>query len=117
MIVFIVIGILAVFAVVTVADMDSSLLAPSGYPPLREIFSSVALTFFAVPRLRHHDVRSEGRFESLAVKLPSHVYLALGIATVSSRVAVSLGVFATLTVEKVISFGWDHVGSGSGAQV
>lgn len=46
-IVFIVIGILAVFAVVTIANMDSSLLAPSGYPPLREIFSSVALTFFA----------------------------------------------------------------------
>ena len=102
-IVFIVIGILAVFAVVTIANMDSSLLAPSGYPPLREIFSSVALTFFAflgfgIVTFTAKDLREPSR------ELPRAMYLALGIATVI-YVAVSLGVFGTLTVEKVIASG------------
>ena len=35
------------FAVTTIATMDASLLAFSGYPPLRDVVSSVALTFFA----------------------------------------------------------------------
>ena len=38
-----------VSATVTMATADWSLLAPSGYPSVRVIFSSVALTFFAVP--------------------------------------------------------------------
>jgi amino acid transporter len=102
-IVFIVIGILAVFAVVTIANMDSSLLAPSGYPPLREIFSSVALTFFAflgfgIVTFTAKDLREPSR------ELPRAMYLALGIATVI-YIAVSLGVFGTLTVEKVIASG------------
>jgi amino acid transporter len=42
-----VLGILVIFAVVTLANLNPSLLAPSGYPPLRDIVSSVALTFFA----------------------------------------------------------------------
>ena len=46
-IVYVVVGILVVFAVVTLVNMDPSLLAPSGYPPLHDIVSSVALTFFA----------------------------------------------------------------------
>ena len=47
MIVIVVLGILVVFAVVTLVNMNPSLLAPSGYPPFRDIVSSVALTFFA----------------------------------------------------------------------
>ena len=42
-----VIGILAVFAVVTVANIEPGNLAPSTYPGVRDIVSSVALTFFA----------------------------------------------------------------------
>ena len=41
------IGILAVFAVSTLANIDAELLAFSGYPSLRDVVSSVALTFFA----------------------------------------------------------------------
>ena len=41
------IGILSLFAVTTLANLDPDLLAPSGYPPLKDIVSSVALTFFA----------------------------------------------------------------------
>src|SRR5260370_7936789 len=46
-IVFVVLGILTFFAVVTLATLHPSNLAPSGYPPVRDIISSVALTFFA----------------------------------------------------------------------
>ena len=48
LIVFVVVGILALFAIVTIANMDVAYLAPSGYPGARDIISSVALTFFAV---------------------------------------------------------------------
>ena len=41
------IGSLALFAVATLLNINPQLLAPSGYPPLHDIVSSVALTFFA----------------------------------------------------------------------
>jgi amino acid transporter len=44
-IVYIVLGILSVFAVVTLVNMTPSLLASSKYPPFQDIVSSVALTF------------------------------------------------------------------------
>ncbi len=46
-IVYVVLGILVLFAIVTLATLKPALLAPSGYPPLRDIIASVALTFFA----------------------------------------------------------------------
>ena len=46
-IVYVVLGILTLFAVVTLVNINPSLLAPSKYPPLRDIISAVALTFFA----------------------------------------------------------------------
>ena len=80
-IVLIVIGILALFAIVTIVNMDPALLAPSGYPPFRDIFSSVALTFFAflgfgIVTFTAKDLREPHR------ELPRAMYLALGIATV-----------------------------------
>ena len=102
-IVVIVIGILALFAIVTIANMDPALLAPSGYPPFRDIFSSVALTFFAflgfgIVTFTAKDLREPHR------ELPRAMYLALGIAAVI-YIAVSLGVFGTLTVDAVIASG------------
>lgn len=102
-IVYVVLGILALFAVVTLANMTPSLLAPAGYPPLREIVSSVALTFFAflgfgVVTFTAKDLAQPSR------QLPKAMYLALGIATVI-YVAIALGVFGTLAVDKVISSG------------
>ncbi len=102
-IVFVVIGILAIFAVVTIANMDTSLLTPSEYPPFRDIFSSVALTFFAflgfgIVTFTAKDLREPRR------ELPKAMYLALGIATVI-YVAVALGVFGTLSVDEVIDSG------------
>jgi amino acid transporter len=102
-IVFVVIGILALFAVVTLANVNTALLAPSTYPPFKDVFSSVALTFFAflgfgIVTFTAKDLRKPRR------ELPKAMYLALGIATVI-YVAVSLGVFGTLSVDKVIASG------------
>ena len=46
-VVIVVIGMLTVFAVATLANLDPDLLAFSGYPPFGDIVASVALTFFA----------------------------------------------------------------------
>jgi amino acid transporter len=102
-IVFVVLGILTFFAVVTLVNMNPSLLAPSGYPPFRDIVSSVALTFFAflgfgIITFTAKDLAKPAR------QLPRAMYLALGIATII-YVAIALGVFGTLTVDKVISSG------------
>jgi amino acid transporter len=102
-VVVVVIGILSVFAVVTLVNMDPHLLAFSGYPALRDIVSSVALTFFAflgfgVVTFTAKDLANPSK------QLPRAMFLALGIATVV-YIAVALGVFGTLTVEKVIASG------------
>lgn len=103
LVVIIVVGILTLFSIVTLATMEVDLLALSGYPSLREIVSSVALTFFAflgfgVITFTAGDLKDPRR------QLPTAVYLALGIATVV-YVAVSLGVFGTLSVDEVIASG------------
>jgi amino acid transporter len=103
LVVIVVIGILTVFAISTLANLHPHLLAFSGYPSFGDIVSSVALTFFAflgfgVITFTAKDMANPAR------ELPRAVYLALGIATVI-YVAVALGVFGTLTVDKVISSG------------
>src|SRR5512133_4280615 len=102
-IVYVVVGILVVFAVVTLVNMDPSLLAPSGYPSLRLIVSSVALTFFAflgfgIITFTAKDLAKPSR------QLPRAMFLALSIATVI-YVAIALGVFGTLSVDTVIESG------------
>ena len=102
-IVYVVLGILSVFAVVTLVSMHPSLLAFSGYPPVRDIISSVALTFFAflgfgIITFTAKDLARPSR------QLPRAMFLALGIAMVV-YIAIALGVFGTLPVDKVISSG------------
>ena len=102
-VVVVVIGILGIFAVTTLANIDPDLLEFSGYPPLRDIVSSVALTFFAflgfgVITFTAKDLAQPAR------DLPRAVFLALGIATVV-YVAVALGVFGILTVDEVVDSG------------
>ena len=80
----------------TIANLDPSLLAPSGYPGARDIVSSVALTFFAflgfgVVTFTAKDLADPSR------QLPRAMAIAIGLATVI-YVAVALGVFGTLTV-------------------
>jgi amino acid transporter len=102
-IVFVVVGILGVFAIVTIANGDRSMLAPSTYPGPQDIVSSVALTFFAflgfgVVTFTAKDLRDPAR------QLPRAMTIAIGLATVI-YVAVALGVFGTLTVAEVIAAG------------
>jgi amino acid permease len=102
-IVVVVVGILTFFAVVLLVNIHAHLLAPSGYPGWNDIISSVALTFFAflgfgIITFTAKDLRKPSR------ELPRAMFIALGIATVI-YVAIALGVFGTLTVEKVISSG------------
>jgi len=73
-VVIVVVGILAVFSVATLANINLDLLAFSGYPSLRQIVSSVALTFFAflgfgVITFTAKDLRDPRR------QLPPAVYL------------------------------------------
>jgi len=103
LVVIVVIGILTVFSIATLANMNVDLLAFSGYPSIRDIVSSVALTFFAflgfgVITFTAKDLADPKR------QLPKAVYVALGIATVV-YVAVALGVYGTLTVDEVIASG------------
>ena len=102
-VVVVVIGILTVFAVSTISTIDWDLLDPSVYPSFADIVASVALTFFAylgfgVITFTAKDLVDPPR------ELPRAMFLALGIATVI-YVAVSLGVFGTLTVREVIDSG------------
>jgi amino acid transporter len=102
-VVYVVIGILVVFAVVTLANMNATMLAPATYPPLRDIVSSVALTFFAflgfgIVTFTAKDLKEPAR------ELPRAMTLAIGIAMVI-YVAIALGVFGTLPVETVIASG------------
>lgn len=102
----IVLALLAVFAVFIVGTMSSlnlDLIAPSGYPPVRAIVSSVALTFFAflgfaVISFAAGDLAHPER------ELPRAMYLSLA-ATSALYIAVALCVFGTLPVEDVIRFG------------
>ncbi|HEY7847256.1 MAG TPA: APC family permease [Candidatus Limnocylindria bacterium] len=103
LVVFVVVGILGVFAVVTILNMDPTLLAPSSYPSLRQIVSSVALTFFAflgfgIVTFTAKDLRDPSR------QLPLAMTIAIGLAALV-YVGVSLGVFGTLTVDEVIAAG------------
>jgi amino acid transporter len=102
-VVFVVIGILAAFAIATIANAQPALLAPATYPGLRDIVSSVALTFFAflgfgVVTFTAKDLAQPAK------QLPRAMAIAIGLATLI-YVAVSIGVFGTLTVPEVIAAG------------
>jgi amino acid transporter len=103
LIVIALLGVFAVFIVVTMVDVDWDLLAFGGYPPLSDIVASVALTFFAylgfsVITFTAGDLRDPGR------ELPIAMYGALGV-TSALYVFISLGVFGTLGSDQVVAYG------------
>ncbi len=103
LVVFVVIGILAAFAVATIANVEPGNLDPATYPGVRDIVSSVALTFFAflgfgVVTFTARDLADPAR------QLPRAMTIAIGLATIV-YVAVALGVFGTLSVAEVIAAG------------
>jgi amino acid transporter len=102
-VVYVVIGILTLFAIATLANLHAGYLSFSHYPPLRDIVASVALTFFAflgfgIVTFTAKDLADPRR------QLPRAMFIALGTATVI-YIAVALGVFGTLTVDQVIASG------------
>jgi amino acid transporter len=102
----IVIGLLAVFAVfivATITNLHWHLLAPSGYPSVGSIISSIALTFFAYLGFAVISFAT-GEIDRPERNLPRATYLALGI-TMLLYVVISICVFGTLTVEQVIRYG------------
>lgn len=103
LIVKVVLAILTLFAIVTIVNWDPALLDPAEYPGVQQIVSSVALTFFAflgfgVITFTAKDLPRPER------QLPRAMYLAIAIAT-AIYVAVSLGVFGTLTADQVVEYG------------
>ncbi len=100
-IVTIVLVILSGFAIAMLAQMDVSLLAPASYPPMSYILASVALTFFAYLGFGVISFVG-GDIENPKVNMPRAMYIALGF-TMLLYVALSIGVFGTLTVDEVIA--------------
>jgi amino acid transporter len=102
----IVAGVLAVFAVfivVTIANINTDLLAFSDYPSLSKIVASVALTFFAY--LGFNVITfTAGDLRKPAHDLPRAMTLALSITSVT-YVLIAIGVFGTLTTTQVIAYG------------
>ena len=99
-IVTVVLIVLSGFAIAMLVQMDPSMLAPSLYPPASKILASVALTFFAylgfgAIAFTGADIKDPKR------NLPRAMFISLGF-TMVLYVALSIGVFGTLTVEEVI---------------
>jgi amino acid transporter len=102
-IVVIELAVFMVFIVVTIADVDWSLLAFSGYPRFSDILASVALTFFAFLGFSVITF-SAGDLEDPTRGLPRAMYSALGVAA-GLYILISLGVFGTLTTDEVVGYG------------
>ncbi len=103
LIVFIMLGILGVFVVVTLPSIDLDKLAFSDYPSVSDVVASVALTFFAylgfsVITFAVGDMRDPAR------DLPKAMNRALGVTTIV-YVLVAISVFGTLTVDEVVQYG------------
>jgi amino acid transporter len=102
----IVVALLAVFAVfiiATLTELNPICSPPSGYPSLRAIIASVALTFFAYLGFSVISFAAED-LPNPARNLPRAMYISLG-GTTALYVAISVGVFGTLTVAEVTKYG------------
>jgi amino acid transporter len=103
MIVAVVLAAFAVFVVVTIVNLNTSLLAFSGYPSLSKILASVALTFFAY--LGFNVITfTAGDLRDPTHDLPRAMTVALGTTTLV-YVLIAVGVFGTLTTTQVIGYG------------
>ena len=102
-IVMVLLAVFAVFIVVTISDLDIDLVAFSTYPPLTDVVSAVALTFFAYLGFAVVATTAESIADP-ARNVPRATYLALVISG-GLYVLISLGVYGTLTVDEVIAAG------------
>jgi amino acid transporter len=100
-IVSIVLVVLSGFAIAMLLQMNPSMLAPATYPPVSYILASVALTFFAYLGFGVISFVG-GDIENPKVNMPRAMYISIGF-TMLLYIALSLGVFGTLTVAEVIA--------------
>jgi amino acid transporter len=98
-----VLGVFAVFIVVTLPDIDLDLLSFGDYPSFSKILASVALTFFAY--LGFNVITfTAGDLQDPARDLPRAMFGALGVTSLT-YVLIALSVFGTLTVAEVVKYG------------
>jgi amino acid transporter len=102
-IVAIMVGILGLFVVVTLPNIDLDMLSFSGYPPVSDIVASVALTFFAYLGFSVITF-AVGDMSNPATDLRKAMNRALAVTTLV-YVLVAISVFGTLTVEEVVRYG------------
>jgi len=100
-IVTIVLVVLSGFAIAMLLQIDPSLLAPAGYPPMGNVLASVALTFFAYLGFGVLAFAG-GDIEDPAKNMPRAMYISLGF-TMLLYVSLAIGVFGTLTVGEVVA--------------
>jgi amino acid transporter len=100
-IVSIVLIVLSGFAIAMLLQINPSMLAPATYPPVSYILASVALTFFAYLGFGVISFVG-GDIENPKVNMPRAMYISIGF-TMLLYIALSLGVFGTLTVAEVIA--------------
>ncbi len=91
---------LAGFAVVGMATMDPAKLSPSLYPPVRSVFFSLAITFFAYEGFRIITNGAED-MKDPARTLPRAIMTSIALVMVL-YVAVAFAVFGNLTASEVI---------------
>ena len=103
LIVIVLLAVFAVFIVVTLAQVDPELLAPSTYPPRTDIVSSVALTFFAYLGFTVITFTG-GDLPNPRKSLPRAMTIAL-VVTTTLYVLIAIGVFGTLSVDQVVANG------------
>ena len=103
LIVYILLVVFAVFIAVTIFEIDFGLLAVSDWPPFADIVSSVALTFFAFLGFSVITF-AVGEMRNPSTDLRKAMNRALVVTTLL-YVLVALGVFGTLTVDEVITYG------------
>jgi amino acid transporter len=100
-IVSIVLVVLSGFAIAMLLQMNPSMLTPASYPPVPYILASVALTFFAYLGFGVISFVG-GDIENPKVNMPRAMYISIGF-TMLLYIALSIGVFGTLTVDEVIA--------------
>jgi amino acid transporter len=93
--------VLVVLAVVGIACLKPSMVAPSTYPPALAVFNSLAVTFFAFEGFRVITNAAED-MEDPARTLPRAMFTAV-LLVLGLYVAVSFAVFGSLPVERVIA--------------
>ena len=103
LIVVVLLAVFAVFVVATLPSIDLSLLSFDGYPPVSDIVASVALTFFAYLGFSVITF-AVGDLKNPARELPSAMWLALGVTTLT-YLLISISVFGTLSVAEVVGYG------------